>query len=234
MNTHVLRSVGAAALLLGLASASNATIIGFANSFGNNTTIAADLGSFATADIGGVTVSNGATPNIGVAFDSGWDYHHSANFDVVEAHTAAGAFDSDGDPDVAQTDFGHHTIGFSVDSGYAFILGSFDFGLSRETVGSETDWTFTLTNSLNETVWTQSVTLINGGSGDTRTIVPGFSGVDGEDYTLTFDLTAERGGTFGAGRNAVDNLSFGQRVVPAPAALALLGMGGLVGLRRRR
>lgn len=231
MKTQILKTAGTAGLVL-TAAAANASIIGFANSAGNNTTVPANLGAYATVDMDGVTVSNGATPNIGVTFDGGWDYHHSDNFDVVENHTMGGAFDSDGGPDIAQTDNAFHTIDFTADAGYAFVLNSFDFGLSRETLGSETDWTFTLTDSSSNTVWSESVTLVNGGSGDTRTITPGFTGVMGESYTLSFELTEERGGSFGAGRNALDNLSFSQ--VPAPGALALLGMGGLASVRRRR
>ncbi|MFI4861338.1 MAG: PEP-CTERM sorting domain-containing protein [Phycisphaerales bacterium JB063] len=36
------------------------------------------------------------------------------------------------------------------------------------------------------------------------------------------------------GRHGVDNLSFGQTDVPEPGSLALLGLGGLAILRRRR
>jgi len=89
------------------ASASQATIIGFANSAGNNAKVPADLGSFAAADGTAFTVSNGATPNIGVEFvNPTWDYHHSGNFDVIENFTAGGAWDSDGDPDIAHIKLG--------------------------------------------------------------------------------------------------------------------------------
>ncbi|MBL8763826.1 MAG: hypothetical protein JNM07_06115 [Phycisphaerae bacterium] len=46
---------------------------------------------------------------------------------------------------------------------------------------------------------------------------------------LTFN-----GATGGGGNNRVDNVQFNATLIPAPGALALLGLGGLVSARRRR
>lgn len=233
MNKRHLQLAVAAGLVLSLAGTSNATIIGFANSFGNNTTLPGDIGSFATADMGGVTVMNGATPNIGLTWDDSWDYHHASFFDVVEDHTMGGAWDTDGGPDIAQTDVTTQSVVFAVDAGSALVLNQFDFGLTRESLDQGNTWTISLTDSSNATVWTDTIHLLNTGSGDVRTLAPNFVGVDGEDYTLTFNFDSEDAGqTYGPGRNALDNLSFNQ--VPEPATMALLAFGGLMLVRRRQ
>ena len=233
MSKRLLQTAIAAGLVLSLASASQATIIGFANSFGNNTTLPGDIGSFATADMGGVTVMNGATPNIGLTWDDSWDYHHASFFDVVEDHTIGGAWDSDGGADIAQTDVQTQSVVFAVDAGFALVLNQFDFGLTRESLDQGNTWTISLTNSAMNTVWTETFHLLNEGSGDVRTLTPNFIGVPGETYTLTFNLDSEDAGqNYGPGRNALDNLSFNQ--VPEPATMSLLVLGGLSLLRRRR
>ncbi|RYD32554.1 MAG: PEP-CTERM sorting domain-containing protein [Verrucomicrobiaceae bacterium] len=231
MNT---RSFSLALVLsAGLAGLSHATVIGFGQLGGNNTTIPGGLASRAAADGAGFVVSNGTTPNIAVTWDAEWDIHTSNFFSPLEGRTVGGgAWDNEGDlPRVGQLDLGSHTISFAADAGYALVLNSFDFVHTAETAGT-TVWKLSLTNSSSSVVWSQALTMNNANpSSSLVTVSPNFIGNLGESYLLTFSRASE---TYNSnGRHAIDNLSFNQ--VPEPSAVALLGLGaaGMV-LRRRR
>ena len=224
--------------LLGSSAVGNATIVGFGNLGGNNTTIPSGLASNATADGNGFVVSNGTTPNIAVTWDANWDIHTSVRFTGLENLTAGGgAWDNEGSvPRIGQLDFGTHTINLTVDAGFALVLNSFDFGHTAETTGTTT-WDFILRNSSNIVVWSSlSQVFNNTGTGANvgilSTFTPNFTGTNGEDYVLTFNRTAE---TYGSnGRHGIDNFSFNQVAVPEPGAASLVGLMGSILLFRRR
>jgi hypothetical protein len=216
------------ALLMGTTALGNATIIGFGQLGGNNTTIPASLGSNAIADGLGFVVTNGLTPNIGLVWDSLWDVHTSNFFAPLENLTiGGGSWDNEGNiPRIAQLDIGTHTIGFTADPGFALVLNSFDFAHTAETAGT-TDWNLSLTDSSLAIVWQTTVHFENGSA---IMVAPNFTGALGESYTLHFDRTAS---TYGSdGRHGIDNLSFTQ--VPEPAAFGLANLAGLAVLSRRR
>ncbi|QDV71929.1 hypothetical protein [Botrimarina mediterranea] len=236
-----LATLAACAALLTGAGTSQATMLGFGQLGGSNSTVPKNYGSNATADASGLVVTNDATPNIVVAWDvngqenngnpdsNGWDIHTSNFFASIEGATVGGgAWDNEGDiPRIGQLDFGLHTIGFAADPGVRLVLNSFDFGHTAETAGT-TEWDLSLTDSGANVVWSQSVTFVDG---SVSNIAPNFTGLPGEDYTLTFQRTSE---TYGSnGRHALDNLSFNQ--VPEPTACVLVGLIGLAhatGVRR--
>ncbi len=223
-------SILALGILLGAATIGNATIIGFGQLGGNNTTVPAALGSNATADGNGFVVSNGATPNIALTWDANWDIHTSNFFADLENLTVGGGdWDNQGSiPRIGQLDFGTHTIVLSADPGYALVLNSFDFAHTSETAGT-TNWDLTLEDSGSNVVWSQSVEFVNGLA---VTVSPNFTGAFGESYTLRFNRTAS---TYGSdGRHGLDNLSFNQIAIPEPGAAGLLGVAGLALLLRRR
>ena len=231
-NRRILITLG---LALGGAAVANATVIGFGNLGGSNTTVPAELGSRATAAGNGFVVTNGTTPNIVTSWDVNWDIHTSGFFANLENLTVGGgAWDNEGSiPRVGQLDFGTHSITFSADAGYALVLGSFDFAQTAETPGT-TQWTLSLTAiSTSSVVWTQSLTLNNNPAANAVvTVTPNFTGTLGEDYTLTFTRTSE---TYNSnGRHAIDNLSFTQVPEASMAGLAGLGTAALLVRRRRR
>lgn len=222
--------------MLAAAGTSQATIVGFGQLGGNNTTVPSDLASNATADDDGYTVSNGTTPGIALAWDGAWDIHGQIDpagwFDPLEQQTAGGGdWDLDANhAKIGQLDSGTHTIGFSADAGAALQLNSFDFGHTAETAGT-TVWDLSLADSSNNVVWSEVVTFNNGQS---LTISPNYTGAFGEGYTLTFERTSE---TYGSnGRHGIDNLSFSQVSVPEPSSviLGLLTVATVAGLSYRR
>jgi MYXO-CTERM domain-containing protein len=243
MKRH-LATFSLAGMFLATASISQATIIGFGQLGGNNTTVPKTLASAATADGSGYVVSNGTTPNIALTWDvngennngnlatNGWDIHTSNFFLPAENLTAGGgAWDNEGNiARIGQLDFGIHTVGFAADPGYALLLNSFDFGHTAETAGT-TVWDLTLADSSAAVVWSQVVTFQNG---QAFTISPNFIGLDGESYTLAFNRTSSSYGS--NGRHALDNLSFNQVAVPEPSTFvaAAFGLLGLVAAARRR
>jgi hypothetical protein len=217
-------------VLFGMASLANATIIGFGQLGGNNTTVPAGLASNATADGNGFVVTNGTTPNVALTWDANWDIHTSAFFQPLEDLTVGGgAWDNEGNTRrIGQLDFGTHTIGFTVDSGAQLVLNSFDFGHTAETAGT-TMWDLKLTDSAANVAWSQSVTFANG---STQNIAPNFIGLAGEDYTLTFARTSS---TYNSdGRHGIDNLSFNQLTVPEPTSATLVGLVAMSLFARRR
>lgn len=217
--------------LLATAAVGEATMIGFGQLGGNNTTVPATLGSNAVADANGYVVSNGATPDVALTWDANWDIHTSNFFQPLENLTVGGGdWDNEGNTQrIGQLDAGTHTIAFAVNAGAQLVLNSFDFGHTAETAGTTT-WDLKLTDSAAGVAWSQSVNFVNGA---TQTIAPNFVGALGEDYTLTFNRTSE---TYGSnGRHGIDNLSFNQIAVPEPTSIALIGLGILnLNVRRRR
>ncbi|WP_309397710.1 PEP-CTERM sorting domain-containing protein [Cerasicoccus maritimus] len=224
-----------AAFAATLASVSHATSLGFGQIGGSNTGISTNFGSNAVVDGNGYIISDDATPNVTLTWDSEWDVHTSSWFTDLENKTVGGGdWDNEGGTNrIAQLDSSSHSITFDVDSGYALVLNSFDIGHTAETTGVTT-WDVELTDSDNAIVWSQFLTLDNS-SVETSilTIAPEFTGLDGETYTLSFNLVSE---TYGSnGRHAIDNLTFSQVAIPEPSTVAaIMGLCVLVPLLRRR
>ncbi|WP_309386726.1 PEP-CTERM sorting domain-containing protein [Cerasicoccus frondis] len=226
----------ATALAATITSVSHATSLGFGQIGGSNTGIPTNFGSNASADGSGFVVSGDATPNVSLTWDSEWDVHTSSWFNDLENKTVGGGdWDNEGGANrIAQLDSSSHSITFDVDSGFALVLNSFDFGHTAESTGVTT-WDVALTDSADNTVWSQFLTLDNS-SVETSilTITPDFVGLLGESYTLSFNLQSESYGS--NGRHGIDNLNFSQTsVIPEPSTVAaIMGLCVLVPLLRRR
>lgn len=219
-------------LLLATAPLSQATIVGFGNLGGSNTTIPSTLASNASAAGNGFVISNGATPNISLTWDTLWDIHTSPFFTELENQTVGGGdWDNEGGgPRIGQFDSNTHTIDFIAGSGYGLVLNSFDMANTPEGVDLSI-WSIVLTNSGGGTVWSTVVNLQNNDT-DVVTVTPTFTGLDGQSYKLTFTQT---GTATAVGHIGIDNLSFNEVAVPEPSLTMLAGIGGLaLGLRRRK
>lgn len=226
------------AILFGTASVGNATILGFGQIGGSNTSIegiAPAYGSNAAVDANGLVVSNGATPNVSLTWGNDWDVHTSDHFAEIENHTIGGGdWDNEGpDERIGQLDADNQIIVFAADAGYAVVINSFDFGNTEEALDSSV-WDLAITDDSDLTVvWSQQVTLDNAGV-DVMTIAPNFTGVGSGSYTLSFDGVSggDGDGSPRNGRHAIDNLSFNQ--VPEPASLLMFGCSALLALALRR
>lgn len=218
-------------LVLGSVSLGQATIIGFGNLGVSNTTVPANLASNASAAGNGFVISNGATPNIALTWDTGWDIHTSVHFTELENQTVGGGdWDNEGGgPRVGQFDANTHTIDFVAGSGYAFKLNSFDMANTPEAADLSI-WSIVLSDSLGSPVWSTTVNLQNNDA-DVVTLTPAFTGLDGQAYKLTFRQTET---TAPVGHIAIDNLSFNQVAVPEPSLSLLAGLSGLAMILRRR
>ena len=190
--------------LLALATSANATIVvinGIGD--GNNIKLPTTFASNLSSDIGGATVSNGATPDIALTWalsGNGWERHSSNVWNALDPAT--------GTPDIAQMDYDgsnntdEPTITFAVGAGVALQLNSLDIGHASDQNEADFAWTITITESGGPQVFSHTTAAM--GPGDTETVTFNFTGRPGVDYILQFD------GADRTNRGALDNLSFNQ------------------------
>ncbi|MDE0861439.1 MAG: Ig-like domain-containing protein [Akkermansiaceae bacterium] len=209
--------------LMALATSANATIVGI-NGIGDisNVKLPTTFASNLSSDIGGATVSNGATPDIALTWalsGNGWERHSSDVWNALDPAT--------GTPDIAQIDYDNSngtdepTITFAAGAGVALQLNSLDIGHASDQSEAAFAWTITITEDGGPQVFSHTTAAM--GPGDTEAVVFNFTGRPGVDYILEFD------GADRTNRGALDNLSFNQ-VVPAadvPAAILAAVPGSL-------
>jgi MYXO-CTERM domain-containing protein len=120
-------------------------------------------------------------------------------------------------------------------SGYAGL--SISYATQRTTTGFTSQVLEYSTNGAN---WTSigSNTAIQSSfsaSSNPPGVATDFSGITGLDgAAVAYVRITFSGATGASGNNRFDNVIFSANAVPAPGALALLGVAGLVGARRRR
>lgn len=208
---------------------SHATTITFENAAGAAnedipTTYGSNIAGNATGFI--TTDETGATPDIALNWSptpNFWEYHTS------------GVWQNLGTPvHVAQLDnrvAGPGVIAFTVGSGVALTLHSFDIGNATDQFEAAYRWSIDLKRASDSVVVaSQTTSLLSAGT--TEAVTFNFTGAAGEDYRLEFTAS-----TSGLIRTAIDNLSFSQ-AVPEPSMFAMLGLGvaalGAGRLRRLR
>ena len=101
------------------ATTANATIIGMNGSgFGNNNNLPTTFASNLSSDIGGVTVSNGATPDIALTWGGDWETHGANTWNHMDPATSG--------VDVLQLQAPPNTITFTVGDSAALVVNSVD------------------------------------------------------------------------------------------------------------
>ncbi|YCM45252.1 PEP-CTERM sorting domain-containing protein [Verrucomicrobiaceae bacterium 227] len=217
------------------ANSAHASIIIFDGITGaNNTELPTTLGSNLTSDVAGATVINGATPDIDLEWagsNGGWDLYAGGTY-WAALETATGRIGQLEYP-TTQTPM---TITFAVADGQALQLNSVDIGMATD----KTD-TYYFDITISEVGGGEVFNFLtaamdgDGSSGvETLTVDFNFTGTPGTDYVLAFnDVDSLGNDTISNNGGAIDNLSFNQ-VIPEPSSSALLGLGGLALLFRRR
>jgi len=203
-----------------LASSAQASVLTFDTGQSNNNPLPSAFGSNLRGNTAGANISNGATPNIGLAWSGVWDAHGKgpgSTFDTVDP------VNNTTTTDVGQMDAASGaTIAFSVDSGFSLRLNSLLIGHASDHAEAPFSWTITITEDGGPQVFSHSTTNLDGdGSPATETVTFDFTGNPGVDYVLAFSTTAAT-----PYRGAIDNLSFNQ--VLAIKSIAIAHRGGAV------
>lgn len=125
------------------------------------------------------------------------------------------------------------TIDFTPDAGFAATITSFDLDEWGGGGGDMTvNWSISggISGTLASGTWDDFNTANDAGdAGGRSTVTPNVIGADGE--VLTLSLTQTGGDTTYL---AMDNLAFDQVAIPEPSSVALLGLGGIALILRRR
>lgn len=217
----LLALAGAAMMFAGYSQA-QATILTFDLQAAGNTSMPQAYGdnvnaaSDATGSYG--VGAEGYTPNVTVAYgapgegSTRWGTGYADLTNVYENET-------DGDTTL--------TLTLTADPGYQVVLYEFDMGAWS---ASLTFNGFTVTDLDHNIVLASEGSTFLSNSTHSHFDFGGGSGVSASNMQIVFDLSGLGGNSDNVG---VDNIRIGQ-VVPEPASLALVTVGGLHVIRRRR
>ncbi len=217
-------------LVLGLVSSSWATVLDFdVNGIANDTafmnvadpTLENEYGSYVDAAgtrseyfpaIAGSldsTYSEGDTPNIRAMYFGSAKYYDLGAGDLVGVQYTA-------DPS-------SWYMGFSPDPGYEVVIESFDLAAWGAITVDVQIWNYPISGGSYGVLWEQTGVAVP----DTGhvTVTPNFTGTDSDQG---YYIVLSAGGS-GIG---IDNINISQ--TPEPATIALLGMGALALIRKRR
>ena len=197
------------------------------------------------------SVTGGGTPHIELAWSAidnvngsvtrwefhNWDHSVTADGGVLQLNGSDGATGTVGDEDPFVTN-DVHQITFTPDAGYATIINGFNF--IGDTNGDTYQYNWRVLENQHVVAsgqtdpWSTDHTQVGRPTWDGAPNVNiNYEGGLGSELILEI---AQSIGSTGNGVNiAIDNLSFSQaQAVPEPSSAALLGLGGLALLLRRR
>jgi len=200
---------------LAIATSANATVMTFEGL--GTVAIPGGFGDNIAAAETGISVSNGTTPNIDLTWDGSWAFYNDATWSAAYLQNyQVGA---------------QHDLQFTPDTGFGVLVDSFVFD-DYANYGNPT-------NQFNWFLYEDSDAGALIGSGTETT-------ADGDNLTVNTGMATAYAGTVllrieehsddvgGSYDQALDSISFTQQAVPEPTTTALLGLGGLALILRRR
>jgi len=193
-------------MVAAMVSVAQATVLTFDTGQGNNADLSLTFGSNLSTNMAGGSISNGATPTIGLAWAPSpnvWEIHSATSFQVVfgTGQTVVQLDVNGGEADP--------TITFSVDDGAKLQLNSLVIGHANDQTGEAFDWTITLSEDGGPQVFSHTTAALFRGK---ETVTFDFTGEAGVDYVLKFD-----DGGQDTAYAAIDDLSFSQILPPIAA-----------------
>lgn len=220
-------NIAAVALVASVGGNANATTLTFNAGASNNTAVGSSYGTDNTADNVEFITSDGSgtTPNIALLWPgAALEFHSDTRWADIEEV-------SNDDPDThilqMNQSQSNRTIQFTPDAGWSVLFNSVDFGFGTGMSAASSIGTVTITRDFDSSVVkTVSTGTLNKGTATTLDLT--YTGLVGESYTLEFTSSVSENW------GAIDDLSFSQTAVPEPSSAALLGLGGLALILRRR
>jgi hypothetical protein len=217
-----MRTFAAAAVLATVAGTASADVITSWTNFGQPGDQAASPVNVEATNVTGIDMTRGA----GLGANTGGNSLNSNGWDGLDADD-------------------YISFGFTVDAGYSVDLDTFWFGSRSSNSGPGDMGVFYSVDGFTTPIYTftQSGTNFNNAIADVSALT-GLTGTVEFRIAALSDTRADGGtgisgsGTFRVGDHFdgsnFTEVRFEGTVVPAPASAALLGLGGLVAVRRRR
>lgn len=211
--------VGIAGLLVSVAAVASADDIAVNGGF--------ELGTGGDSD-NWVEAGGGAAGTMSFRSDSdpisgAWSHQLTAIGDDTQGASAVVLFNSIADGGLASLQE-NTTLSFAFDAETDFGPGGVGFFVLR------------VLNGAGAIVADTGLQNIADGSNASAVLnVPAFGGGDNDSYAAFVEISTAAGAFDGSFSNAkIDNVTIDGTLVPSPASAALLGLGGLLGMRRRR
>lgn len=211
--------------LIGGGRGAQATILEFGGTGqDNNVDIPQSFGDFVTAAGPGISIANGATPDIDLTWDGGpnssghWEFYNDPDWQAAQLNA-----------EVVNSPF---TLTFTPNPGKGVIVDSFVFdNYPNWQGGNEFDWELLRDSTAGSTI----ASGFNIAVGDGEELLVNTGMTKGYFGPVVLRLTV-RTGADGVSTSdaAIDNIAFRQVPEPATVSLVAAGLLALVGLRYRK